>query len=423
MHGRTEIKILAEHSRLCGPMPLQSILIRIQRGQGRLRTIQFYNEKADYREGVYYQMLRLNGKPLYRMCSNGCPTCESLLSAGDSLSDPERDMLSVRAALDRPFAGMQEAVERLRPILEMLESGIYFLSSIMAYPTDGEGHFFWKASPDMTSCPATAMIYNSDNFRMYPSVPCFLYPSQSSDAYDEGRVDHYRRQLRQALPLPPILTYTLSEYLCVLLDGHHRASAGALEGQAVPSLNISRISLLWREGLPRLIWPDGAETPLPDSLPCSVLNKYRQSETIRTFTGNEVRMQPEMKERAPLPDDLNRASAQFPTCREISVRLLFPDIELTPEGIRELAVGDETEELSEAITLLEYAARQPGTDRKALGRAFLEKGYPQALRTAAYRILASLYEDPEIDELMIQALVEIEDHEDPIYQIAAHYWD
>lgn len=420
--GRTEIEILADHRRLSGPLPMQSVLIRIRQGQGRLHTLQFYDEKADPREGIYYNMLLLNGKPLYRMQCSGCPTCESLLAAGDSLSDLERDSLSVRSALDRPFAGMREASERLHPILEMLESGIYILTSMPAYPTDGEGHFFWNGSSALTPCPATAMIYNSDNYRLYPSAPCFLYPSQSPEAYDEVRVCHYRKQLRQTQALPPILTYTLSEYISVLLDGHHRASAGALEGQPIPSLNISRAAWLWRDGVPRLIWPDGIETPLPDSLSPSALEEVRTSTKIQTLTGSEFRL-PKMKERLSLPGDFNQAVIQFPTCREISVQLLYPNTKLTPEGIRELAVGDETEELSEAIILLEYAARQPGADRKVLGRAFLEKGYPEALRTAAYRILNSIQEDAEIDELMIQALVDIEDHEDPIYQLAAHHWD
>lgn len=121
------------------------------------------------------------------------------------------------------------------------------------------------------------------------------------------------------------------------------------------------------------------------------------------------------------PEYVSTAS-RYPTCYDAGVLTLYPGLELTAEGIRKLAMDDDYEDVSSAARLLRYAARQPGADCKGFGMAFIERGYPPLLRQTAFEILDKIKDDPEIDDLMIQVLVNCKRTDDPIYRIANDHW-
>lgn len=148
--------------------------------------------------------------------------------------------------MERHYAGLDDALKRLRPILGLLQSGIYVLTYSMYYPTDGDGHFFWDVPEGLVAYKATAEYYDIDSMSVLPSFPCFLYPTQGAEKYDPSRVYHYRKMLQDGERLAPVLAYSLWGYMSVLLDGHHRASACALEGCQVPCLTIARPGQIWR---------------------------------------------------------------------------------------------------------------------------------------------------------------------------------
>lgn len=133
--------------------------------------------EADYRSILY-----LGETPLLRIQANGSPTCESMLAAGYGIPEDCREIRSVRAALDKPYAGLADALERVRPVLGLLQPGIYVLSYSDCYPTDGDGHFFWDVPESLTSFKATSEYYDSDKHRVLPCFPCYLYPAQSAQS-------------------------------------------------------------------------------------------------------------------------------------------------------------------------------------------------------------------------------------------------
>ena len=73
--------------------------------------------------------------------------------------------------------------------------------------------------------------------------------------------------------------------------------------------------------------------------------------------------------------------------------------------------------------LLSYFCRQPGADSKGLALSFAGAETPPCLREAAFRILAGIKGDPEIEDLFVDYLVDCEDRKDPLRLIADHYWD
>ncbi len=409
-----KIERAAAHTGVLPAYPSEHLLFTVRNGSGKLRIVWYqYGDHGESRSA-----LLLGDTPLLQIQSSGCPTCESLLAAGYGLPEDSAQLRAARAALDRPYAGLEEALERLRPLLGLLPSGVYVLSHSLYYPTDGDGRFFWDVPSDLSPCRATAEYYDTQQYTTLPCFPCFLYPTQGADKYDPRRTGHYRRMLQGGETPAPALAYALWGYVSVLLDGHHRACACALEGARLPCLTISRPVCFRREGVPHILWPDGSGAPVDKLLPPAqraLLNRPIGEPLPGPVpeSGPAVRFQRQWE-----PDYL-QAARRYPTCYDAGALALYPGIALNAEGIRRLAVDGD---LSCAARLLRYAARQPGVDPKSLGMAFLGQDCPAELRQAAFELLDQIKDDPEIDALMIRVLVDCERRDDPIYRIADNHW-
>ena len=424
MPPASKLTPIAEQTGRLAAFASEQLLFTLEGGAGNLCAVWYDGgEKGVSPYDAYSSSaLVLNDTPLVQMQGTGCPTCASLLAAGYGLPEDSAAVQAMRDAMTKPYTGLKEALERLRPLVSLLPSGVYALSHAELCPTDGEGAFFWDVPGGFAPREATAVYYDSENYRTLPAFPCFLYPSQSARNYDPARVEHYRAMIRAEQPLPPVLTYFLESSLCVLLDGHHRACACALEGVRVPALTIARPAYFWRESVRSITWPDGSETalsqlhapglePLLDAPMAERRHKrYPFSEHTDYFTrcweGEYAQM-----------------ARRYPTCYEVGVLGLYPEVTLTAEGIRKLAMDDDYEEPESAAQLLRFAARQQGADRKTLAMEFTQVGYPAVLRNAAYEVLDSVKDDPEIDDLMVEILVNCERKDDPIYRIADQHWE
>ena len=418
---KEKIEVIAGHRGCLGAFPSEHLLLAVRGSCGRLSMDWFEPEKeARGCEADYRSILYLGETPLLRIQANGSPTCESMLAAGYGIPEDCREIRSVRAALDKPYAGLADALERVRPVLGLLQPGIYVLSYSDYYPTDGDGHFFWDVPESLTSFKATSEYYDSDKHRVLPCFPCYLYPAQSAQKYDPQQAENYRRRLRAGEALPPVLAYSLWGYMSVLLDGHHRACACALEEKTVPALTISRPGRIWREGILHIVWPDGSETPAADIITPA------QQKLFDCPLGRKRRGTPPLIASGVRPVwdmEYIKAAQRYPMYADAGALALYPGVELNAEGLRCLAMDDDHEDPDSAARLLRYAARQPGADAKDLAMAFIEPGYPDVLRQSAFEVLDRMKDDPEIDELMISVLVNCEREDDPVYRIANGYWD
>ena len=73
--------------------------------------------------------------------------------------------------------------------------------------------------------------------------------------------------------------------------------------------------------------------------------------------------------------------------------------------------------------LFRYFIRQPGIDVKRLAFTFSQAWAPLPLRTEAFRALAAIKGDPEIEDFFVDYLVECDKKDDPLQRIADRYWD
>lgn len=422
MFHKTKVNSIALQKGTMPKFPSEHLLFSIENSTGNLRMVRFEQSKDEPPYEDYCSALLLNDTPLVRTQSSGCPTCESLLAAGYGLPEDSGEITNALKALCRTYTELEEALKGLQPILGLLYPGLYILSYSDYFPTDGDGRFFWDVPEELTAFRATAELYDSENYRVLPCFPCFLYPSQPAQKYNPEHVDYYRESIRAGKKLPPVLAYYIYGYMSVLLDGHHRTCACALEGVKVPCLTLAQPGRIWRNGVPYIVWPDGSETAAAELLSPKQQKLFDHQvageliKPLQTTAEHPVKLPPSW------PPEYADAAIRYPTCREAGCLALYPKIQLNEEGLLMLAYDDDYEEASTAASLLAYAARQPEIDAKGFAMKFTGLPTPEPLRRTAFEILDRIKDDPEIDELMIQILVNDIRKDDPIYRIADRHW-
>lgn len=420
---KPRIDVLAAHSSDFPSVRGDNLLFLLQDGKSLLKNVWYAQSSTASPYEDSCSALTLNDVPLIYIQSSGCPTCESLLAAGYGMPEDCAEIRQAAENLLRPYAGLADALERLAPVVGLLANGVYMLSISDYYPTDGDGHFFWDVPNDFTAAPASTALYDSMNCRYLPSFPCFLYPSQPTAKYDPARVEYYREKLRAGEALPPVLTYHVNGSVSVLLDGHHRACACALEGIRLPGLTLSPAyySLNADGDIHSIYWSLGDTVEVPTLT-------TRQMKLLKSSIHGErvPQTHPPRLENifcADLPTKYHEAVHSFPSCREVAALALYPDAKITPDGIHALANDTENDETESAVSLLQYLSRQKGTDLKAFAMPFTVCGYHLALREEAFRILSTIKNDSEIEDFFVDYLVNFDDRKNPLWEIANGYWE
>ena len=264
------VRVLARHTTRHPYFAGEHLFFQVKDSTGVLRMeLSRDPDCADVMQDTYLT-LTIKGQPLAFIQTSGCPTCQSLLGAGYGLPKDTPELRQAADAIAAPFSGLEEALKRLSPIIGLLPPQYYLLSLVNCCPTDGNGHFFWDIPNEYTSSPATAQTYDPETYTCLPVFPRFLHPTQSTETYDREQAERYRQRIREGKPLPPALAYSAFEYLSILLDGHHRACACALEGVLLPCLILSPARFVGRDDHWQVVWPDPETDVLlyPLSGPC-----------------------------------------------------------------------------------------------------------------------------------------------------------
>lgn len=218
-----------------------ALLIQVIHGKSALTRI-YTKENQDY----YYQsQLLLNGKPIMQGSYPVCPTCCGLLARGYGIEKTDTPELeSIRENINAEYKDIFTAVNHLRPLLGLLDSGYYVIADTELYPTAGNEHFFANVPDELTALSASCEdFWVADLCEVTTGIPSYVYPTQSNDCLNIQHAKSYLEKVRQT-NAPRAVAYYNGGFLCALLDGHHKAYACALQGIPLKSTVIIPVTAL-----------------------------------------------------------------------------------------------------------------------------------------------------------------------------------
>ncbi|MBI0036515.1 hypothetical protein H3S88_12675 [Gilliamella sp. B14448G11] len=217
----------------------KAVIFYVKNGKGLLC------EKYGYTSDLGFRSLFFNDIPLIKFYGDEymCPTCNRLISAGYGLdqSDKNKKVLSqLNNVLNAPFINLEQSLNDLKPLLGLLPSGYYQLSDEELFPTNGDGKFFWCIDNTQVINYASSGFWNYEDFNFSILQPKYLLPSQSPYRLNMDRVKYYQGETNTRA-----ISYFHTEgYLCTLIDGHHKATAAALNKRPVNTLVISQSTII-----------------------------------------------------------------------------------------------------------------------------------------------------------------------------------
>lgn len=194
--------------------------------------------------------LYMDGVPLVETLIDQCETCGTLLQKGygDGIYGRE-DCAAASEKLNGPYPGLKSAVADIAPILGLMKSGLYIVADFDLLPVINNGDFcppeyYWDVGKE----PVLGGIYHEElHFAQYDQgaedihdFPMLLAPSQRPSLLNMDRVAYYRGRLGEGERFPRAVALYLNGAVALLLDGHHKAAACALEGAPVRTLVIFR---------------------------------------------------------------------------------------------------------------------------------------------------------------------------------------
>lgn len=274
----TKLELYSENS----PWKNDAVLLYVSNGLGDLRMAYGIGEDNNWKS-----FMLLKDIPLVKWHSdeNNCPTCEKLISAGYGLENVNEEIIdAIRSCMSQSYETLDLVVDELVPILKLLPSGYYVVADLPLYPSDGNGQFFWNQSNQPVVNKGTCWIYYKQ--MLAKGIPKFLLPSQLPQHYNEEKIKMYQKMYRGGEPLRGLAFY-MGDYLCTLLDGHHKAVAATLEEcefRCLTILPVHSISSTKDEENLKIsiggVWIDAKN--LPAKFNKQFKKKFRQTTRLKT---------------------------------------------------------------------------------------------------------------------------------------------
>lgn len=320
---------------------------------------------------------------------------------------------------------LEHSIMDMAPLLGLLQSGLYVIADIEAYPTDGNGHFFWEVNDSFTENPATAGILTEDNDYVN-GVPVYLYPTQNTECFNENRVEHYIKMYEDYENAPRTIVYSYSEFVSLILDRYHKACAAAKLGKKVKCLAILPYSgiMYEREGninVPSTVFYSGIKIDygnIPKKFQIEYINRdteiqYTKVNRLKTSLINSI-----------WEGCYHDSTKYYPQVNELAeiVSWGLNIAGVSDEEIASLFYDTDEEKLKKLRSLL--LILPSNKDDRTKNIAFkCAKIDCYNLKFTAFKVLNKIKDDQEIEEFFINYIVEDNDEHSLLRIIASSYWD
>lgn len=218
--GNTKINIIKQVN--------NGIIVAVTNAKGALKCERL-NAEENEQDMTIPMVMTLNGIPIVQMHLSYCPTCCGLLATGYGLDAAKcSELAEISDSINKNFVSIDASLEVIKPLIGLLEDGVYLIRDTKTFPTDGDGKFFWEVPDELTYYNAFCEeYYISELMECVEFEGVFIYPTQSPNKYDESRVQYYMDLFGQETEKPRAIAYNAMRGLSALLDGHHKACAAA----------------------------------------------------------------------------------------------------------------------------------------------------------------------------------------------------
>ena len=402
-------------------------------GAGKLKEV--YKEVEDLKNS-YLAQIRLNDIPLIQINTDYyISTIECLLATGYGIENANcKEILEIQEKINLDFISLEDSIETITPLLKLLNNGFYMIADVECYPTDGNGNFFWNVPNDLVLNPATAMkCLRDDDFTYIGRQPVYLYPTQTTDAYNSERVDYYIEKLKKMNDNEPrAIVYNCGEFINFIIDGHHKACAAALLGKPLKCILIKKAGYFssYEKGkwISKLYFFSIFEKSILKNVPKKYLPFKKDEMEIEKL--NEIKLENGQVNKRKWENKYLDSVKNFPSLEKyaniVNASINF-EFKITDELIKKYVnTFDENsqEMMKKIIYILMYTESLEKLQKIVIKYAknSLNHKIDKDLKLMIYNILFQMKNNSEVEQIFIDYIVYNEDRDDPVLKLANSYW-
>ena len=377
--------------------------------------------------------IKLNDVPLIQTKIRPCSTCCSILATGYGIENANcQELLDIREKINSNYISLDKSIENIESLLTLFKTGFYLIADAICYPTDGNKNFFWNVPNKPVETLATGPAYLGDNENSSTYIwgqPVYLYPTQTTDSYNENRVGYYMDKIKELGDSSPrAIVYNFSDFINFVIDGHHKACASALLGEPLRCLLI----------IPGVVarYPNEIKIFFSSSI---IINKndipYNYSSFIKaeipSLSSKEIIIKDgivnKRKWEKKYLDSAKKYLTQKEYARMVDI-LINNKIEVTDDLIEDCLINfdiksqKKMEKIIYKLKLLDIEKAQDIALKYA--KNSLRYEINKNLREFIYKILVSIKENNEVEQIFVDYYTYYsENKEDPVLEIISSYWE
>ena len=380
-------------------------------GAGKLKTF--------FSDGYYPAKIRLNGIPLVRINSPYCPTSNSLLATGYGIENANcQELMEIQKEINADFISLENSIKAMEPLLKLFETGFYLIAEAECYPTDGNGNFFWNVPNEFTDSPATGLAYlkDSDTDTSYVfNQPVYLYPTQTTDCYNEERVEYYIDKFNNE---PRAIVYNFGGFINFIIDGHHKACAAALLGKPLKCLLIIKGEYSQNYGEDNQIFLNFLSSNIrKEDIPI----KYQPFLKEKEKNWGSMIINEGTVNKRQWEDKYINSAKKYPSLIEYATKvddLIYENIEISDELINYCLINFDIDSQVKARKIfrnLEFLDVEKAKD-------FAVRYAKASLKQEISNNLFKMKNNSEVEQIFIDYIVYNEDRDDPVLELINSYW-
>ena len=378
---------------------------------------------------IFCSEIRLNNTPLVQINTPDCPTSNSLLATGYGIENANCDeLMEIQKEINTDFISLENSIKAMNPLLKLFETGFYMIAEAECYPTDGNGNFFWNVPNKLTDSPATGLAYlrDSDTYCVF-NQPVYLYPTQTTDCYDEKRVKYYIDKFNNTDNNEPrAIVYNFGGFINFIIDGHHKACAAALLGKPLKCLLIIKGEYSRNYGEDNQIYLKFLNSEIKkEDIPI----KYQPFLKEKKKNWGSIIINEGTVNKRKWEDKYINSAKKYPSILEYAIKvddLIYENIEISDELINYCLINFDKDSQIKArkifrnLELLDVEKAKDFAIRYA--KASLKQKISNDLKLVIYNFLVNMKNNTEVEQIFIDYIVYNEDRDDPVLELINSYW-